>query len=71
MKKLFELGNKYASRSTWKDFALVKLCMLSMGLIFGANISEKYRKPLTAAAFVLFAATYIPLMAKLAKVISD
>ncbi len=28
MKKLLEIGNLYASESTWKDFALVKLCLL-------------------------------------------
>ena len=32
MKKLFDLGNRYARESTWKDFALVKLCLFSMGM---------------------------------------
>lgn len=31
MKKLFELGNRYAEKSDWTDFALVKLCLGAMG----------------------------------------
>ena len=32
MDKLFDFGNRYARESTWKDFALVKFCLFSMGL---------------------------------------
>lgn len=64
MKKLFELGNRYASESTWKDFALVKLCLFSMGLAAGANAPKKHRKAITAVSLIVFALTYIPLMAK-------
>lgn len=32
MKKLFDLGNRYARECTWKDFAFVKPCLFSMGM---------------------------------------
>lgn len=68
MKNLFELGNQYAKESDWKDFALVKLCLCSMGIVIGGQIAPKYRKPATAVAAGVFVATYIPLMAKLFKI---
>ena len=60
----FELGNKYASKSDWKDFALTKLCLCAMGIMIGANIPKKYRKNAMIAAGGMFAATYVPLMIK-------
>lgn len=68
MNKLFELGNTYASESSWKDFALVKLCLLSLGLVIGINAPQKYRKTITIASLVIFAATYIPLIAKMIRI---
>ena len=64
MKALLEFGNRYAKQSTWKDFALTKFCLFSMGLAAGMYVPEKYRKTTLTAAGCLFAATYIPLMTK-------
>ena len=64
MNKLFDFGNRYAKESTWKDFALVKFCLFSMGLTAGTQISDKHRKKAVGAAACVFAATYIPLMTK-------
>ena len=44
MNKLFDFGNRYARESTWKDFALVKICLFSMGLAAGTKIPEKHKK---------------------------
>ena len=35
MRKLLDIGNRYAKESTWKDFALVKFCLFAMGLAAG------------------------------------
>ena len=64
MKKLLEFGNRYAGESTWKDFALVKFCLFSMGLIAGIFVPEKHKKTAIGGAAAVFAATYIPLMTK-------
>jgi hypothetical protein len=64
MNKLFDFGNRYAKESTWKDFALVKFCLFSMGLAAGTQISDKNKKKVIGAAACVFAATYIPLMTK-------
>lgn len=44
MKNIFELGNQYAKRSSWKDFALLKLCLCAMGIVIGTNVPSKYQK---------------------------
>ena len=64
MNKLFDFGNRYAKESTWKDFALVKFCLFSMGLAAGTQIPDKHKKKAIGAAACVFAATYIPLMKK-------
>lgn len=68
MKKLLEIGDLYASESTWKDFALVKLCLLALGVIIGMNAPKEYKKTITIASLLVFIATYIPLMSKLIKI---
>ena len=64
MKQLLELGNKYATRSSWKDFALVKFCLCAIGVMIGVNIPKKNKRGAMTAAGVVFTATYVPLMKK-------
>ena len=68
MKKLLAIGNRYAKQSTWKDFALVKLCLFSMGLIVGTLVAEQYKRAAVIGAVCIFAATYIPLIVKMIRV---
>lgn len=68
MKNLFELGNQYAKESDWKDFALLKFCLCAMGIIIGTQVTPKYKKTVIRASIGVFIATYIPLMAKVYKI---
>lgn len=68
MNKYLDLGNRYAKESSWKDFALVKFCLFSMGLAVGTQIPEKHKKKAIGAAACVFAATYIPLMTKVFRI---
>jgi len=38
MLKLFEIGNVYVRQSDWKDLALVKLCLFSMGILVALRL---------------------------------
>lgn len=67
-KALFDLGDRYAKESTWKDFALTKVCLFSMGLAAGTIVPEKHKKAVLAGTAAAFAATYIPLMAKVFRI---
>lgn len=64
MKKLLELGNRYAKESTWVDFAVVKFCLSAMGILIGIHVKDKDKKIVGMAALSIFVATYIPLMVK-------
>lgn len=68
MKKLFELGNQYVKESDWKDLALIKCCLCSMGIIIGTQVAPKHKKNIICISAGIFIATYIPLMAKFFKI---
>lgn len=62
--KLTLLGNRFLERSDWRDLALVKLCLCSIGVLIGLAVRpEKRRLPRLLAAAV-FVGTYVPLMRK-------
>lgn len=66
MDKLLKFGNSYARESSWKDFALVKVCLFSLGLAAGASLSGKFRDIMKRAALSVFGVTYAALMSKVA-----
>lgn len=68
MKNLFELGNQYAKESDWKDFALLKFCLCAMGIVIGTQVKPEYKKTVIRVSVGVFIATYIPLMAKVYKI---
>lgn len=71
MKKFLELGNRYAAKSDWKDFALTKFCLCAMGVLIGVHVPVKQKKCAGILAGVVFLATYIPLMSKVAVIAKE
>lgn len=71
MERLFCYADRYIKTSTWKDLALLKFCLFSMGLLVGMRIPEKHRKKAGILALFVFLVTYIPLMAKLAGIVTE
>ena len=66
MKKLILLANRYIQESDWKILALVKFCLLAMGVLWGLALAPTRAKRWAAAvAAAVFALTYPPLMLKL------
>ena len=68
MKKLFDAANRYIETSDWKTIAVLKFCLISLGMMIGMAIGRKNRKPAFFGALGVFAATYVPLMVKFFKV---
>lgn len=68
MKKLFEAANRYIETSDWKTIAVLKFCLISLGMMIGMAIPKKNKKPVFFGALAIFAATYIPLMVKFFRV---
>ncbi len=67
MNKLLNTANEYISTCDWKIFALMKLCLVSLGGILGICLPKKARKPFLIIFIIGFIASYIPLMLKLIK----
>lgn len=70
MKKLFGYADKYIKQSDWKDLAMIKFCLAAMGVVIGASLPEKHRKPAPWIAGGVFAATYLPLMVKFFRIVT-
>ena len=68
MKKVFDAANRYVQTSDWKVLAVLKFCLISLGMMIGMSIDKKYRKPVLLGALGVFVATDIPLMYKYYKV---
>lgn len=70
MKFLFRSADAYLRQSDWRDLALVKFCLFSMGVIAGIALPPKAKKPAIVTAAAVFVATYIPLMFKYGKIVA-
>lgn len=63
MKKLFYYADEYIKRCTWTDLALLKICLLALGLLIGARLTGGLKVLGQLLAIVLFTATFIVLIA--------
>ncbi len=70
MKFLFRSADVYLRQCDWRDLALVKFCLFSMGVIAGIALPPKAKKPAIITAAAVFVATYIPLMVKYGKIVA-
>ncbi|MDD2215487.1 MAG: permease of phosphate ABC transporter [Eubacteriales bacterium] len=59
-----EKTQRYIRHMNIVDFALLKICLASMGTILGISMPKKHKKKVAIGAGVIFALTYAPLMAK-------
>lgn len=55
----------------WKDLAMIKFCLAAIGVVIGAFLPEKRRKPAIWISGGIFAATYLPLMAKFFRIVTE
>jgi len=71
MKKLFAYADLYISQCTWKDLALVKFCLASIGVLLGLQVAGEKKKPVGIAAAAVFVVTYVPLMTKFIRIVLE
>ena len=64
MKKLLEAANQYLKGCTWKDMALLKICVCAMGVLIGLAVPGRKKRAAAWVASLVFAASYVPLMGK-------
>ena len=68
MKKLFAAADRYIQTSDWKTIAVLKFCLISLGMMAGMQIKPKHRKAVFCGCLGVFGITYVPLMEKLFRV---
>ncbi len=69
MSNLFAIANEYLRQSDWKDLALIKFCLFSMGVLIGVLVPSRAKRPVIMVSVCVFVLTYLPLMIKLFQVI--
>lgn len=72
MKDLYKHVKKYKDQMNVLDFALLKICLTSMGVLIGMGIPKPRKKKAAICLSTIFAFTYAPLVTKfLGIVLSD
>lgn len=66
--KLFEAANHYVETSDWKIIAVLKFCLISLGMMVGMMIKPEHKKPVFLSTLGVFGVTYVPLMVKFYRV---
>ena len=69
MKRIFASADEFVRESDWKELAVLKFCLLSLGLLAGMQIAERCKKGVRIAASIVFTLTYIPLMVKYLRIL--
>ncbi len=64
MKKLMGWADGYLQECTWKDLALIKFCLGSLGVLIGLQIPKKRKSTAAWTAGIIFAVTYVSVMGK-------
>ena len=69
MKKLLDSANHYIKTSDWKLIAVLKFCLISLGLMIGLAVKDEHKKIVFPIALIIFLVTYIPLMSRFCKIL--
>lgn len=71
MKNLFSAADRYVQSCNWRDIAVLKFCLCALGVLVGLVIPARRRKCAAWVAGLVFAATYVPLLAKFLPTLQD
>lgn len=63
MKNFIAFINDYVKHCTVKTITLIKLCVMSFGVLLGLAVPGKHKKKVAVATTVLLLASYVPLVA--------
>ena len=64
MNRLTDAADQYLKSCTWRDLALLKICVCALGVLIGLALPGRKKRRAAWAASLVFAAAYIPLMGK-------
>ena len=64
MKRLMDAVDRYLRDCTWKDIAVLKFCLLALGVMLGIAVPARKKTVSAWLASLVFVGTYVPLMGK-------
>ena len=70
MKQFMNRMRGYVRHLKLRDFALIKICLCSLGVLLGLTVSQKNKKPAMIAAFSVFVASLAAVSARLLQELS-
>ena len=62
MRYWMEKAQRYIRSMTLLEVALLKFCLLGLGIVIGASAAEKRKPAVRTCGIVMFLISYIPLM---------
>lgn len=71
MKNLIKYANEYLKKIDITDLALIKFCLIAIGVLIGISIPIRDKKKAGFIASIIFALTFLPVMMKFLGVIPD
>ena len=64
MNRLTDAADRYLKDCSWKDIAVLKFCVIALGVLLGIAVPARKKKVSAWVASLVFVAAYVPLMAK-------
>lgn len=61
MSRLFEAANRYIATSDWKIIAVLKFCLISLGMMIGMQIKPAHKSRSSSARWAFSAPPMFPL----------
>lgn len=71
MERLITIANQYVKESDWKLITMLKMCLLSLGVMIGISLPRKHKNMVFAICVPVFFVTYVPMLVKLIKLIKE
>ena len=71
IEQVMDTANTYIKDSDWTDLALIKFCMLAIGVIIGATVCGKKKVPVIVISSIVFVVTLIPILIRFLPILSE
>lgn len=62
--KLFEAADQYCKEGNWRTIAILKICLLAIGVVLGMQVPENKRKVLVPVCGGIYVVTLVPILKK-------
>lgn len=63
-KDFIQIANEFIKEMHVTDMAVLKFCLMSLGIIVGICLPKKWKRPALFTALFVFIVTYLPLVMK-------